>query len=344
MFHKYLLSKKGMLLMKKFDYQKVESIIGYHFNNGKLLKQAFFRSSFAHENNRESNEVLEFIGDKVLDLAIIRILLGKYTKTNDEEYFKSNKQEGDLTKIKSELVSTNYLANALDELGLTKFIYYGKSDTNNNANAVLSMKEDVFEAIIGAVALDSNWDMDKIIKIVKKLLHTDEFLKQSDIDNNYVGILQELVAAIGLKTPAYTLVNYDQNGAMVWRASLRIEGIKSVTYGYGFKQKEAKKEAAKEMIPLVKLYVSQKEQQKKTETKQEDVFSVINYLVQLGEISKPEYRFEEDYDDEGNPIWECETNICESDYLFYGYGSSKKEAQKNSLNKAIKEMRKAGIC
>ena len=70
--------------------------------------------------------MLEFIGDKVLDLAIIRILLGKYTKTNDEEYFKSNKQEGDLTKIKSELVSTHYLANALDELGLTKFIYYGK--------------------------------------------------------------------------------------------------------------------------------------------------------------------------------------------------------------------------
>ena len=69
--------------MQQFNYKKIESIIGYEFNNKKLLKQAFFRSSFAHENNEESNEVLEFIGDKVLDLAVIRILLEKYSKIDE---------------------------------------------------------------------------------------------------------------------------------------------------------------------------------------------------------------------------------------------------------------------
>ena len=153
--------------MKKFNYEKVESAIGYHFNNKRLLKQAFFRSSFAHENGRESNEVLEFVGDKVLDIAVIRILLEKYAKSNNgEEFFKSSKQEGDLTKIKSSLVSTGYLADSFNDLDVEEFIYYGKSDLNNNATDVTSVKEDVFEAIIGAIALDSNWDIDKIIKIV----------------------------------------------------------------------------------------------------------------------------------------------------------------------------------
>ena len=332
--------------MKKFDYQKVESAIGYHFNNGKLLKQAFFRSSFAHENNRESNEVLEFIGDDVLDLAVVRILLEKYAKANDEGYFKSNKQEGELTRIKAELVTTQYLANALDEWKLDKYIYYGKSDINNNVATVMSIKEDVFEAIIGAIALDSNWDMKKIIKIIKRLLHTDSFLKQSDIDNNYVGILQELVASIGLKPPVYTLGmgNYDQDGVAVWTASLKIEGIKNVTYGYGYKQKEAKKEAAREMIPLIKLYISQKEQRRNVKNTKEDVFAIINYLVQSGEISKPEYEYEESHDNDGNPYWECASSIHELGYTYFGYGSTKKEAQKDSLCEALEDMRKAGIC
>lgn len=331
--------------MKKIDYEKVENIIGYHFNNCKLLKQAFFRSSFAHENNRESNEVLEFIGDKVLDLAVIRLMLEKYSqKNNGEEYFKSSKQEGDLTKIKSELVSTQYLANVLDEWGLDKFICYGKSDVNNNVATVLSIKEDVFEAIIGAIALDTNWDMNKIMKIVKRMLHIDSFLNQSDIDSNYVGKLQELVSSVGLNVPIYTLVNDNQDGSMIWRASLRIEGIKSTTYGYGFRQKEAKKEAAKEMIPFVKQYIAQKEQQKKTETKKGDTFAIINYLVQSETISKPDYEFNEEFDDDGNPVWECGTTIYESDYIYYGYGSTKKEAQRKSLKKMLRELRKDGVC
>ena len=318
--------------MKKFDHQKIEKVIGYQFNNAKLLKQAFFRSSYAHENGCESNEVLEFIGDKVLDLAVIRILLERYSTSNvGVDYFKSSKQEGELTKIKSQLVNTDYLVKSFDALGIEEYIYYGKNDLNNKVTDVKSVKEDVFEAIIGAIALDSKWNMDKVIKIVKKLLNTDKFFKEKEVDTNYVGQLQELVDIYGYKTPQYALELINENGVMLWHAILHVNGLKGVTEGFGPKQKDAKKDAAKKMIVEIKGHQQKLEKKKTKPVNNNDVFAIINSLVQAGEIEKPIYEFEETYDDDGNPCWKCDTHIPGFRYFYYGYGSSKKEAQKESL-------------
>ena len=326
--------------MKRFNYDNIENVIGYHFNNGKLLKQAFFRSSFAHENGRQSNEVLEFIGDKVLDLAVIRILLKKYAKAkNSESYLKSSKQEGELTKMKSGLVSTDYLANAFDNLHLEEFIYYGKSDENNNVKDVKSIKEDVFEAIIGAIAIDSNWDMDIVIKIVKKLLNTDNYLKQSEIDTNYVGLLQEQASSLGLDAPIYDVRLMKQDDSMVWRARVKINGTKYSPVGFGYNQKDARKNAAKAMIQLLKTYQKELELKKVVQWSESDVFSVINSLVQTGEINKPIYEFKESYDNNGNPCWECATIISNLGFIYYGYGSTKKEAQKHSLETVLENIK-----
>ena len=56
------------------DKESIQSIIGYRFRNPDLLEQAFIRRSYSEENGGENNEVLEFIGDKALDLAVIRVL------------------------------------------------------------------------------------------------------------------------------------------------------------------------------------------------------------------------------------------------------------------------------
>lgn len=283
--------------------------------------------------------MLEFIGDKVLDLAVMRILLEKYGKSNNgEEYFKSNKQEGELTKIKSELVSTSYLAGSFDELLVEEYIYYGKSDLNNKITDVKSIKEDVFEAIVGAIALDLNWNMDKIIKIVKKLLRTDEFLKQAEVDTNFVGLLQEYCSAFGLGSPNYKLELLRQNDSMVWRATCKVKNIKQATTGIGYKQKDAKKEAAQQMIQLVKVY-SNEFIKKRSSMDREEVFALFNSYVQAGVIDKPEYEFEESYDDDGNPNWECAASVKELGYVYFGYGSTKKEAQMHALIEVIKELK-----
>ena len=60
--------------MEDKDYEIIQSRIGYEFRNLDLLQQAFVRRSYAQEEGGEDNEILEFIGDKVLDMSIVRIL------------------------------------------------------------------------------------------------------------------------------------------------------------------------------------------------------------------------------------------------------------------------------
>ena len=65
-------------MQEELVFKMVQGQIGYEFKNLDLLKQAFVRRSYTSENGGENNEVLEFIGDKVLDFAVVRLLIQKY--------------------------------------------------------------------------------------------------------------------------------------------------------------------------------------------------------------------------------------------------------------------------
>ena len=76
-FGNYLL--KGFFVMEReLGFKMVQAQIGYTFKNIDLLNQAFTRRSYTEENGGENNEVLEFIGDKALDFAVIKILIEKF--------------------------------------------------------------------------------------------------------------------------------------------------------------------------------------------------------------------------------------------------------------------------
>ena len=95
--------------MEQNDLIFIQSQIGYTFNNLDLLQQAFTRRSYSEENGGENNEVLEFIGDKVLDAAVVRHLafeFGGYARSNNE--FVSDYNEGKLTEFKKKLVLLPY--------------------------------------------------------------------------------------------------------------------------------------------------------------------------------------------------------------------------------------------
>ena len=72
--------------MKNEDLEFIQEQIGYEFNNLNLLQQAFTRRSYSQEHGGENNEVLEFIGDKVLDLFVIKLLIVQ--NSNSEELYK----------------------------------------------------------------------------------------------------------------------------------------------------------------------------------------------------------------------------------------------------------------
>ncbi|MBQ4382734.1 MAG: hypothetical protein II794_08370, partial [Oscillospiraceae bacterium] len=172
----------------KLFVNMVQAQIGYTFKKPALLFQAFTRRSYAEENGGEDNEILEFIGDKALDLAVIKLLTEKYGQL--KEVFSSSLDEGELTQLKSRMVQKKTLAGRIDKLGFASFLLMGKGDEKNNAADVPSVKEDLFEAIVGAVALDCNWDFSTIVPVVDIMISAEEFFL-SDYDDNYVRMIYE---------------------------------------------------------------------------------------------------------------------------------------------------------
>ncbi|MBQ7977233.1 MAG: hypothetical protein IJ301_01350 [Clostridia bacterium] len=154
----------------EFDIDKIEEILGYTFKNKELLKQSFTRRSYSVENSGENNEVLEFIGDNVLDMVVVKNLTGVFDSGISQGQFKSLYNENALTELKKKLVERKKLARRIEELDLAKYLIMGKGEIKNNAQEEDSVKEDLFEAIVGGVALDTAWDFCKIEKVVKNLL------------------------------------------------------------------------------------------------------------------------------------------------------------------------------
>ena len=171
--------------MKKEDYLDIERKLGYTFENKGLLRQAFVRRTFALENGGADNEILEFVGDQALDAVATRLLVTRYGEfaplfTHDEKCalreFCCTKTEGEPTELKKELVKRETLARCITSLGFAQYLIMGKGDIKNRIDREEKVKEDVFEALIGAVTIDSNWNLDAIYTAVDHLLHPDEIL------------------------------------------------------------------------------------------------------------------------------------------------------------------------
>lgn len=318
--------------MKKTDFEKIENVIGYHFKNKNLLEQAFIRSSYANEHDIESNEVLEFVGDKVLDLAVVRIMLEKFSVTGDTLI--SSKDEGDLTDIKESLVNSHYLAYTFDSLSLSDFIALGKVDLNNDVKEKTSIKEDTFEAIIGAIAIDSNWDMEVIIEIVRKLLNTDAFFERPEMDSNYFETLEHIVCDLNKSSFNCKIGRVEGSGKPKWRAVIKVADLKHKAYGYSISEMGAKEDAAANMLRYLRLH-SESLMNSTREKRQQDIFERVNYFVQRKLIPQPTYSFNESFDEDGNPIWECRAQIGDQMGACHASASSKKEAQKIALERAF---------
>src|SRR3984957_7343121 len=104
------------------DRQRAEKILGYTFKNAAPLKEALTHSSIA-DNRLDSNERMEFLGDAVLDLIICEDLYKKFPHYD----------EGDLTKIKSAVVSRQTCAEVSNETGLTELLLTGKGISSRNS-------------------------------------------------------------------------------------------------------------------------------------------------------------------------------------------------------------------
>jgi len=174
--------------------QQIEQIIGYKFSNRKLLSKAFTHSS-AVDNRLLSNERMEFFGDAILATVICQTLFERF----------SGYLEGELTKLKSMLVSRETCARVTKQFGLQKFLKVGKGMVSSRA-LLGSLAAGLLEAIIAAIYIDGGFDAARnfILTTFGSLI---EQADNEQSQGNYKSILQQYSQEQFNVTPIYTLLD-----------------------------------------------------------------------------------------------------------------------------------------
>ena len=200
--------------MNNEDLLFIQEQIGYEFKNKMILQQAFIRRSYSQEHHDcENNEILEFIGDKALDVIIVRALADYYGSYTDDEEYACELKEGKLTEIKKKLVESRMLAQRISQLGLQNYLIMGKGDCRNHVQEDNHVKEDLFEAIVGAVALDSDWDIEALDTVIGMMLDYEYYLNEGfSENNNYTAIIQQWCQKENLDFPYYEFSETDLYG------------------------------------------------------------------------------------------------------------------------------------
>lgn len=211
--------------------QLAEKILGYQFRNTDLLDEALTHASVA-DSRLASNERLEFLGDAVLGLVVCDALFESYPDL----------LEGDLTKIKSAVVSRRTCAEKAREIDLPSLLVIGKGMANREA-LPSSLAAAVFEAVIAAIYLDGGLKAAQTF-ILRTLADTIEEAAESGHQQNFKSILQQYAQREFGHSASYILL--DENGpdhAKCFEVCVEI-GERRFTPTWAPSKKEAEQAAA----------------------------------------------------------------------------------------------------
>jgi len=221
--------------MTEPDLSRLESLLGYPFQNKDLLLQALTHPSLAHDSqlSRGDNQRLEFLGDAVLQMTLTLYLFQSFPTY----------QEGRLTKMRAAAVNKHALNDISREFQLNEFILLSRGENKNQGRTKASNLADAMEAIIGALLLDAgydftqNWIQNVFEKKVQELASSEEVF-------NPKGELQEQLQGQGKETPTYELINESgPDHSKFYLIRVLSEGV-SIGEGSGPSKKAAESSAA----------------------------------------------------------------------------------------------------
>lgn len=346
--------------MAKDGVSFIQDQIGYTFRNTDLLRQAFVRRSYAEENGGEGNEVLEFIGDTVLDMVVVKLLAEKYgsfTPTykewpprKDYNEYLCRFREDELTRRKQGLVNNKMLASKIEQLGLAEYLIMGKGDVRNGVNEITSVRGDLFEAIIGAVALDCGWNMEELRSVVEVMLDPDSFL-EGDGSGDYLELVRDWSLkrygvgpefenydvhedSIPLALDAGKQVSMPEKNISQYNAvcDLRLGEFTPSFRGFG----QTKGEARRAVCRFAYEYLEEKGllftiRDEIRDPNEGEAITQLETLSRRGYFSIPTYDFKQSYNKKGNPMWTCTCRVKEIEKRQTVRGlSSKKTAKKQA--------------
>ncbi len=222
--------------------KELEEAIGYRFHNITLLQNALAHSSYANErwhNSLMSNERLEFLGDSVLGMLVAEYLYRNFP----------NRPEGELTRMRADMVCEKTLAEVAHRLDLGKHLMLGKGEEQGGGRNRESILADAVESVIAACYLDGG--MDAAIQFIQQFILVNvPVTKMHNVD--YKTALQERVQQKKNQTLSYRLVgesgpDHDKHFKVELSLNESVVGI-----GSGSSKKRAEQDAAR--VALEKLF------------------------------------------------------------------------------------------
>ncbi|MHC4562988.1 MAG: ribonuclease III [Planctomycetota bacterium] len=225
----------GKPIVDQSTLQTCQDLIGYHFNDLTLLDLALRHASVADHRLR-SNERLEFLGDAVLGLVVVHDLYHRY----------EDLMEGEMTKIKSAVVSRHTCAVVADEIGLTDCLSLGKG-MDATGGVPRSVSAAAFESVIGAIYVDGGLEPTRDFIIRNTVSHIEEAFA-NEHQRNFKSMLQQHAQRQWGTTPDYRLL--DEKGpdhSKCFEIGVVING-RHFQSAWGTNKKLAEQEAARRAL------------------------------------------------------------------------------------------------
>jgi len=226
--------------MTEEEIIRAEELVGYRFNDRGILKLALTHASLV-DCRLDSNERLEFLGDAVLGMVICDFLFTEY----------GDLLEGEMTKIKSTVVSRYSCAIVAEDLGLADLLRLGKG-MSNRAKLPQSVIAAVYEAIVGALFIDGGTAAASTF-ILSHMRSRIERANQSGHQYNFKSVLQQTIQQQLDQSPQYIIL--DEKGpdhAKCFEVGVEI-GSRRFTSCWGPSKKQAEQEAALEALLELRL-------------------------------------------------------------------------------------------
>jgi ribonuclease III len=219
--------------------------VDFHFRDPSLLQQALTHRSFLGASGNDlstSNERMEFLGDSVLELVVNEHLYARYPDL----------QEGELTKMKSLLVSRNILSAQAREMGLGRFLLLSEAEQDSGGRDRPSILADAFEAVVGAIYLDGGMESARGF-LRQRLLTSAQGILGDRKFTNYKSLLQEFVQSEYKTYPRYRIsAQSGPDHKKLFTVDVSVKGRK-LGEGKGPNKKRAEQSAARDALEVLQI-------------------------------------------------------------------------------------------
>ncbi len=310
--------ERRMPVLKESALNKIQEKICYQFKNKKLLSQAFTRKSFSSCNGGEDNEVLEFYGDRVLDFAVIKDFFDLHGRINNNDEFVSSKTVGELSKDDCSLVKNINLAGQISRLGFSKYLQVEKS----YEKSCMKVRADLFEAILGAVALDSNWDIRAISSVFHAMMYGRDVKDQENfIPDEYIDLFVTELWKLNVFKSKTMYLNSGNGCTCQFLLDLNGQFVK--VQAFGSTSYLADIAASEKGYKLLVLLVERKFIDGMSYNEQ------LFFLSSFGLLGEPRFRYELYPAGSGNhaDLWRCFGGLADSDLEYESEAETMFEAK-----------------